>query len=134
MGGKLVMDAYILALPFGWLGLHHYYLGRKNFGLIYTFTCGLIGFGWIFDWFRIRSLVRECNEQLYARNSKPTKRLDDAYILACNPIGFLGLYHYYLERKEWGIFYTVTLGVFGIGWILDIIRMPCLVQSVNEGN
>ncbi|XP_002740495.1 uncharacterized protein LOC100375740 [Saccoglossus kowalevskii] len=134
---KKVLEAYILALPFGWLGFHHFYLKRPGFGLLYFFTFGLLGFGWIFDWFRIPFLVEECNRRMLRERiptstpMPPRKRLDDAYILACWPLGILGLHHYYLERYAWGLAYTFTLSFLGIGWIIDILRMPWLVESVN---
>lgn len=67
-----------------------------------------------------------------AYDGKPPKRIDDAYILACNPLGILGLHHYYLERYYWAVAFTLTLGFLGIGWITDIIRMKRLVRSVNH--
>ena len=32
-------------------------------------------------------------------------------------------------RSTWGIIYTFTAGVFGVGWILDGIRMSRLVEG-----
>lgn len=43
-----------------------------------------------------------------------------------------GLHHYYLRRPAWGVAYTFTLGMFGIGWLIDAFRMPCLVAEANE--
>lgn len=59
------------------------------------------------------------------------KFVDDAYVLAF-PLGVLGLHHFYLERHVWGVLYFFTLGLFGIGWLVDLCRMPCLVSGANE--
>lgn len=39
----------ILAVLGGWFGLHRYYLGNIKLGVLYTFTCGLCGIGWLVD-------------------------------------------------------------------------------------
>lgn len=41
--------ALILCIVGGLLGLHQYYVGNIKKGLLYTFTGGLCGIGWIFD-------------------------------------------------------------------------------------
>lgn len=48
------------------------------------------------------------------------------------PAGFLGLHHFYLERPCWGVLYLFTLGLFGVGWLVDLCRMPCLVAETNK--
>ncbi|XP_077870291.1 uncharacterized protein LOC144363561 [Saccoglossus kowalevskii] len=132
---KSLCISYLLAIPFGWLGLQHFYLNRVGWGLLYLFTLGLLGWGWICDLVRLPCLVSSVNEELEARARgqyiPPRKRLDDGYILVI-PYGWLGLHMYYLDRVCCGLLYTFTLGICGIGWIIDIIRMPCLVSSTNE--
>ena len=59
------------------------------------------------------------------------KYLDDAYILAF-PFGLLGLHHFYLGRPGWGVLYLFTLGLFGVGWLVDLCRMVCLVREANQ--
>jgi len=59
---KSVCEAYILCIPFGILGLHHFYLRRYVFGFLYFFTLGLGGVGWIVDIFRMPQLVRYANK------------------------------------------------------------------------
>ena len=41
--------ALILCILFGYLGVHHFYVGKIGMGILYLFTMGLFGFGWIFD-------------------------------------------------------------------------------------
>lgn len=38
-----------LCLFLGWLGAHKFYEGKTGMGLLYLFTFGLFGFGWIID-------------------------------------------------------------------------------------
>jgi hypothetical protein len=48
------------------------------------------------------------------------------------PFGFLGLHHFYLEKPRLGMVYLFTGGLFGIGWLIDIFRMPLLVAMTNK--
>lgn len=50
----------ILATIFGgWFGLHKYLDKNIGMGILYTFTCGLFGIGWIYD--IIKSLMEQSN-------------------------------------------------------------------------
>lgn len=41
--------ALILCILFGWLGAHKFYEGKTGMGILYIFTMGLFGIGWIVD-------------------------------------------------------------------------------------
>lgn len=41
--------ALLLCIFLGFIGAHQYYVGRIGRGILYTFTVGLLGFGWIGD-------------------------------------------------------------------------------------
>jgi len=41
--------ALILCVLLGFWGVHLFYVGRKGLGIVYLFTAGLMGFGWIID-------------------------------------------------------------------------------------
>ena len=45
--------ALILCIFLGYLGAHKFYVGKTGMGLIYLFTCGIFGIGWIVDIFLI---------------------------------------------------------------------------------
>ncbi len=51
--------AYLLWLFTGWLGLHRFYLRRWFSGLIYMFSFGLFGLGWVLDLFIIPYLIKK---------------------------------------------------------------------------
>ena len=38
-----------LCLFFGWAGAHKFYVGKTGMGILYLFTLGLFGIGWIID-------------------------------------------------------------------------------------
>ena len=117
------------------LGLHHFYLRRYAWGAAYFFTVGFFGIGWLIDLVRIPLLVRDTNKTInkqFEEHGVPEKKLGDAYLLAAvPPLGLLGAHHYYMERYTWGMLYTCTLGLFGLGWLFDICRMWLLVERTN---
>lgn len=45
--------ALVLCLLFGYLGLHKFYVGKTGAGILYLFTVGLFGIGWVIDFFVI---------------------------------------------------------------------------------
>lgn len=47
--GNQIMTEFILCVFTGAFGGHHFYRGRVKKGLLYLFTCGLFGIGWIID-------------------------------------------------------------------------------------
>ncbi|XP_033625382.1 uncharacterized protein LOC117288580 [Asterias rubens] len=137
MRDRSLADAYVLWFPLGIFGFHHFYLGRIGFGVIYSFTLGLGGVGWLVDFCRIPSLVQETNDKLRRlRNGEMVERtlecsVADAYQLAF-PLGMLGLHHFYMGRVGQGFVYLFTLGLGGIGWLVDLIRLPYLVARHNK--
>lgn len=45
--------AFLWCFFFGVLGAHRFYVGKTGTAILYLFTCGLCGIGWIFDLFKI---------------------------------------------------------------------------------
>ncbi|XP_060595814.1 uncharacterized protein LOC132749907 isoform X2 [Ruditapes philippinarum] len=125
MGEKKLAEAYILGIPFGLFGAHHFYLGNKRLGIFYACTLGVFTMGWIIDLFRMKYLVEDHNEHT------EDKSLGTAYITALPPLGIFGAHHYYLDNVKLGLIYTFTFGIFGIGWIVDLFRMPKLVRKAG---
>ena len=41
--------ALLLCVFLGWFGVHKFYEGKILFGIVYLFTFGLFGIGWIVD-------------------------------------------------------------------------------------
>ena len=56
---RSLVDAYVLGLSvFGLLGAHQYYMGRFFVGMVYTFSGGLVGLGWMYDWFTMSVIFK----------------------------------------------------------------------------
>jgi len=61
MGDKDIGVAYCLWFFFGFFGVHRFYLDRPISGLIYLFTFGIFGIGWLVDICLIPSMVDHYN-------------------------------------------------------------------------
>ncbi|HIT34056.1 MAG TPA: TM2 domain-containing protein [Candidatus Faecousia intestinigallinarum] len=46
---KNKITALLLCIFLGWLGIHRFYVGKIGTGLLYLFTGGLFGVGWLID-------------------------------------------------------------------------------------
>ncbi|CAH1788839.1 unnamed protein product [Owenia fusiformis] len=132
---KSLGDAYVLWFPLGIFGFHRFYLGSPLIGLLFLFTIGGFGIGWIIDGFCMKSLVDKKNQQLEdERNHETPKRdidLTTAYVLCVAPTGIFGAHHYYMGRTGWGILYTFTGGLFFLGWLFDICRLSCVFKRTQ---
>lgn len=62
---------------------------------------------------------------------KKRASLADAYLLAIF-LGLFGAHYFYLRRRRWGYLYLFTVGLFGVGWLIDLFRLKSLVSRFNE--
>ena len=53
--------AWILQTFLGPFGIHRFYLGKIGTGLLWLFTAGLVGIGWIYDFCTLNRQVDERN-------------------------------------------------------------------------
>ena len=83
-------------------------------GFVYLFTLGLLGIGWLVDLFRMPYLVKEANSCSPNSSNKQYSQCT-AHVLALSPAGIMGGHHYYLDRPVWGLLYTFTFGLLGVG-------------------
>lgn len=73
------MGDLILVVTSGWLGIHKFKEKKTGMGLVYMFTFGLCGFGWIYD---IYKTAKECGvlEMLLSLATTPAKEDPVPYI------------------------------------------------------
>jgi TM2 domain-containing membrane protein YozV len=55
--------AWLLLFFLGLLGIHRFYLGKWGTGIIYLFTGGLLGIGWLYDLCTLNAQVSDRNMQ-----------------------------------------------------------------------
>mmetsp|Transcript_893 Transcript_893/g.2468 ORF Transcript_893/g.2468 Transcript_893/m.2468 type:complete len:788 (+) Transcript_893:78-2441(+) len=72
------------------------------------------------------------NSLRVTREDPSLKKLSEAYIFGV-PLGWLGLHWFYLDRFKWGVLYLCTFGLLGVGWAIDILRMPILLHRARKG-
>jgi TM2 domain-containing membrane protein YozV len=60
----------------------------------------------------------------------PPKSLLAAYVLWFF-LGAFGVQHFYLGKVGRGLLYLFTLGVFGIGILVDLFTLPAQTRAVN---
>jgi len=63
-------------------------------------------------------------------NNTPTHSVGIGYILWI--FGFLGAHRFYYGRQITGIIWMFTLGLLGIGWLIDLFLIPSMVRSMKR--
>jgi TM2 domain-containing membrane protein YozV len=112
---------------FGFTGAHRFYYGKQITGVIWLFTLGLLGVGWLIDAFLIPGMDRD------ADRSYTSGQYD--YSVAWLLLTFLGIFgvqRFYLGKIGTGILWLLTGGLFGIGWIYDFLTMNGQVSEKNQ--
>ena len=54
-------------------------------------------------------------------------------LVICIFFGGFGIHYFYVGRIGMGLLYMFTLGLFGIGWFIDIIRIACGTFRDRQG-
>lgn len=117
---------YLLWL-FGFTGSHRFYYGKPVTGVIWFFTLGLLGIGWLIDLFLIPKMDRDAGRRFV---SGPYD-YSVTWILQTF-VGVLGIHRFYLGKIVSGLVWLLTGGLFGIGWLYDFCTLNAQVSERNH--
>lgn len=118
--------AYILWL-FGFLGAHRFYFGKQVTGLIWFFSFGLFGVGWLIDLFLIPSMNRSATR----RYQSGPYDYSVAWLLQTF-LGVFGIHRFYLGKVGTGIIWLLSGGLLGIGYIYDYFTLNGQIDEANQ--
>lgn len=117
---------YILWV-FGFTGAHRFYYGRPWTGTLWFFTFGLLGIGWLIDFFLIPTMEREAE----LKYQDGIYNFDIAWILLVF-LGFFGVHRFYLGKWISGIIWFFTGGLFTLGYLYDLWNMNEIISEENK--
>lgn len=72
------------------------------------------------------------SDQTNARMVETSDRSRVVALLLAIFLGELGIHRFYVGKVWTGILYLCTVGLFGIGWIIDIISL--ILGNFKDGN
>lgn len=116
---------YVIWL-FGFTGAHRFYYGKPITGTLWFCTFGLLGVGWLFDFFLIPSMDREAD--LKFREGVISYNI--TWILLVY-LGLFGIHRFYMRKWFTGILWLFTGGLFTFGWLYDFWTLN---QNISEQN
>lgn len=61
----------------------------------------------------------------------PKSRL--AALLLCIFLGCIGVHRFYIGKVGTGVIWLLTVGCFGIGWLVDVIMIACGTMKDVDG-
>jgi len=117
---------YILWL-FGFIGAHRFYYGKTISGIIYFFTLGLLGIGWLIDLFLIPSMDRQADFKYRTGSIDYTV----GWVLLTF-LGLFGIHRMYMGKWISGVLYLVTAGIFGLGVLYDFLTLNDQINMINS--
>lgn len=113
---------------FGFFGAHRFYFGKRKTGLLWFFTLGLLGIGWLIDLFLIPSMDRQADRRYVAGPIDYTI----AWLLLAFPVtGLLGIHRFYMGKWLTGLIFLCTGSLLGIGWLYDLWSLNEQVSAIN---
>ena len=117
---------YILWL-LGFTGAHRFYYGKQITGVIWFFTFGLLGIGWLIDVFLIPGMDEQAD-----RRYQPGPIDYSAAWLLLTFLGVFGLHRFYMGKILTGLLYLITGGLFFIGVLYDFLTLNGQISELNE--
>lgn len=120
-----LMFGYLLWI-FGFTGSHRFYYGKTVSGIIYFFTLGLLGIGWLIDVFLIPGMDRDA-DLIFAEGPLD---YNVAWILLVF-LGIFGVHRFYLGKWFTGLLWLITGGLFGLGYLYDLCTLNEQISMIN---
>lgn len=111
---------------FGFTGAHRFYYGRPATGTLWFFTFGLLGIGWLVDFFLIPSMDREAD----LRFTPGPVDYSIAWVLLAY-LGFFGIHRMYMGKWFTGILWLCTGGLFTLGYLYDFWTLNQNISAQN---
>lgn len=111
---------------FGFMGAHRFYFGKPISGTVYFFSFGLLGIGWVVDFF----LIPGMNEQADRRFKEGPLDYNLAWILLVF-LGVFGVHRFYMGKFVTGIIWLLTGSLFGLGWLYDLWTLNDQLNELN---
>ncbi|MBK9294142.1 MAG: TM2 domain-containing protein [Oligoflexia bacterium] len=121
-----VFIGYVLWL-FGFTGSHRFYYGKTTSGIIYFFTLGLLGIGWLIDLFLIPAMDTAADIKY-----KPGAHDYNITWILLTFLGVFGVHRMYLGKWVSGIIYLCTGGLLFIGVLYDFCTLNEQVSLANS--
>ena len=112
---------------FGFTGAHRFYYGKPLSGIIWFFTLGLLGIGWLIDLFLIPGMNRKAARRFTAG---PIDYSVGWILLTF--LGVLGAHRFYMGKWGTGLLYLCTLGLLGFGIIYDFWTLNTQISERNQ--
>ena len=121
-----VLFGYILWI-FGFTGAHRFYYGKPISGIIWFFTLGLLGIGWLIDLFLIPSMDRDAD----------IPYIDGPYDynilwILLTFLGVFGVHRLVMGKYVTAIIYFFTGGFFLIGYVYDHCTLNDQIHELNS--
>jgi TM2 domain-containing membrane protein YozV len=110
----------------GFTGAHRFFFGKPLTGILWFFTGGLLLVGWIVDFFLVPSMSEEAD----ARFPKGDTDYNLAWLLLIF-LGIFGVHRFYMGKYITGAIYLLSGGIFGIGYVYDILTLNDQIAEQN---